>query len=391
MFSRMRGWVAEAASNKILEPSAWIDANFRQARDARISLLDTAATVTRSSEFTLPARQGGHQFHMYLAADASGTNTITLAPGQELIPELLRSDKMIELSSSHLDQLNALATKHPIVKTQMPDTKPCLRVITPAVAANLAAAREAIDLVKALLPYGAGNQIKDIAATKGESVLHSSLAFTNGGPALLAVTNGEPAFRALAARALAAIRAQGGYCDSQVRLTYHLLSQNPALRDCRIDMVSGEGHSFVVIRGQTPEHDIVVDAWAPFASPTLAQDALSMHRAILRGAEPDCTKPAGTVLPDLNIGVALRLQAMDRSHYPSIRRNFYAEKYLDPDSAIAERLATPVDQWDVPFSGNPNVRYEVRDESGRQLISGPLRFDMQRIPLSPGPYQTQEA
>ncbi|MCC4607398.1 Hrp-dependent type III effector protein [Xanthomonas campestris] len=377
VFSRMRGWVAEAASNKILEPRAWIDANFQHARAARISLLDTAAAVTRSLEFTLPAQQGGQQFHMYLAADASGTNTITLAPGQELIPGLLRSDKMIELSSSHLDQLNALATKHPIVKTQMPDTKPCLRVITPEVAANLAAAREAIDLVKALLPYGAGNQIKDIAATEGESVLHSSLAFIYGG---------GPAFRALAA-----IRAQGGYCDAQVGLTYQLLSQNPALRDCRIDMVSGRGHVFVVIRGQTPEHDIVVDAWAPFASPTLAQDALSMHRAILRGAELDYTKPAGTVLPALNIGEALRLQAMDRSDYPSIRDYFYAEKYRDPDSAIAEQLATPVDQWDVPFSGNPNVRYEVRDESGRQLISGPLRFDMQRIPSSPGPYQTQEA
>ncbi len=364
VFSRMRGRVAEAASNKILEPRAWIDANFPHARAARISLLDTAAAVTRSLEFTLPAQQGGHQFHMYLAADASGTNTITLAPGQELIPGLLRSDKMIELSSSHLDQLNALATKHPIVKTQMPDTKPCLRVITPAVAANLAAAREAIDLVKALLPYGAGNQIKDIAATEGESVLHSSLAFRNGG---------RPEFRALAA-----IRAQGGYCDAQAGLTYQLLSQNPALRDCRIDMVSGADHTFVVIRGQTPDHDIVVDA-------------LPMHQAILRGAELDYTKPAGTVAPALNIEEALRLQAIDRSDYPSIRDNFYAEKYRDPDSAIAEQLATPVDQWDVPFSGNPNVRYEVRDESGRQLISGPLRFDMQRIPLSPGPYQTQEA
>lgn len=312
MFSRMRGWVAEAASSKILEPRAWIDANFPHARAARISLLDTAAAVTRSSEFTLPARQGGHQFHMYLAADASGTNTIILAPGQELIPGLLRSDKMIELSSSHLGQLNALATKHPIVKTQMPDTKPCLRVITPEVAANLAAAREAIDLVKALLPYGAGNQIKDIAATEGESVLHSSLAFRIGG---------RPEFRAFAA-----IRAQGGYCDAQAGLTYQLLSQNPALRDCRVDMVSGGDHVFVVIRGQTPEQDIVVDAWAPFASPTLTQDALPMHRAILRGAELDYTKPAGTVLPALNIGEALRQQAIDRSNYPSIRENFVAEK-----------------------------------------------------------------
>lgn len=377
VFSRMRGWVAEAASNNILEPSAWIDANFPHARAARMSLLDTAAAVTRSLEFTLPARQGGHQFHMYLAADASGTNTLTLAPGQELIPGLLRSDRMIELSSSHLDQLNALATRHPIVKTQMPDTKPCLRVITPAVAANLAAAREVIDLVKALLPYGAGNQIKDIAATEGESVLHSSLAFRHGG---------RPEFRALAA-----IRAQGGYCDAQAGLAYQLLSQNPALRDCRIDMVSGEDHVFVVIRGQTPDHDIVVDPWAPFASPTLVQDALPMHRAILRGAELDYTKPAGTVAPALNIERALRLQAMDRSDYPSIRDNFVAEKFRDPDSAIADQLATPVDQWDVPFSGNPNVRYEVRDESGRQLISGPLRFDMQRIAFAPGPYQTQEA
>ncbi|MCC4615389.1 Hrp-dependent type III effector protein [Xanthomonas campestris pv. asclepiadis] len=377
MFSRMRGWMAEGASSKAPEPRAWIDANLPHARAARISLLDTATAVTRSSEFTLPAQQGGHQFYIYLAADASGTNTMVLAPGQELIPGLLRSDQMIELSSSHLDQLNALATRHPIVKTHMPDTKPRLRVITPAVAANLAAAREAIDLVKALLPYGAGNQIKDIAATGGESVLCSSLSLTTGGIP--------------AARAFVAIQSQGGYCEAQAALAYQLLSQNPALRDCRIDVVGGEDHEFVVIRGQTSEQDIVVDAWAPFASPTLVQDALPMHQALLSGAKLEYTKPAGTVLPALNIEGALSQQAIQRSKYPSIRENYFAEKYRNPDSVIAVQLETSEDQWDIPFSGNPNIRYEVRDESGRRLIYGPLRFDMQRIPFSPGPYQTQGA
>ncbi|UKE52547.1 Hrp-dependent type III effector protein [Xanthomonas translucens] len=377
MLGRMRGWMAEGSSSKAPEPRAWIDANLPHAQAARISLLDTAVIAPRSSDITLNLQQGARQFHTYLAADASGANTTILAPAQELIPGLLRSDRLIELSQSHLDRLNALATRHPSVKTQMPDTKAQLRVITPTVAANLAAAREAIDLVKALLPYGAGNQIKDVAATGGESMLCSLMSNR---------LNGRPA-----ARAFIAIQSQGGYCDAQAALTYQLLSQNPALRECRIDMVDGADHVFVVIRGQKPAHDIVVDSWAPFASPTLVQDALSMHRTLLRAGRFSNTKPVGTVLPALNIQEALSELAVQRDRYPSIREQFFAEKYRNPDNTIINNLRNPWDQWDTPFSGNPNVRYDVRDESGRPLIDGPLRFDMQRIALSPGPYQPPAA
>ncbi|WP_058361348.1 hypothetical protein [Xanthomonas translucens] len=333
--------------------------------------------MSRSSDITLRVQQGAHQFYTYRAADASGANTTILAPAQELIPRLLRSDRLIELSQSHLDRLNALATRHPSVKTQMPDTKAQLRVITPTVAANLAAAREAIDLVKALLPYGSGNQIKDVAATGGESMLCSLMSNR---------LNGRPA-----ARAFIAIQSQGGYCNAQAALTYQLLSQNPALRECRIDMVDGADHVFVVIRGQKPAHDIVVASWAPFASPTLVQDALSMHRTLLRAGKFSNTKPVGTVLPALNTQEALSELAIQRDRYPSIREQFFGEKYRNPDNAIINNLRNPWDQWDTPFNGNPNVRYDVRDDSGRRLIDGPLRFDMQRIAVSPGPYQPPAA
>ena len=203
-------------------------------------------------------------------------------------------------------------------------------------------------------------------------MLCSSLSHTLGG--------------SLEAHAFAAIQSQGGYCDAQAALTYQLLSQNPALREFRIAMVDGEDHAFVVIRGQKHAHDIVVDLWAPFASPTLVQDALPMHRTLLRAGEFRHTKPVGTVLPALNIREALRRQAIQRGHYPSIRERFVAEKCRDPDSDITSNLKAPLDQWDTPFSGNPNIRYDVRDESGHRLINGTLRFDMQRIAVSPGPY-----
>ncbi|WP_260607991.1 Hrp-dependent type III effector protein [Xanthomonas cerealis] len=377
MFDRVLGWMGGRSFSIPPDPRVWIDANVPHAKAARINLLDTAIAVSRSSDITLPVQQGAHQFYTYRAADASGANTKILAPAQELIPGLLRSDRLIELSQSHLAQLNALATRHPSVKRRMPDTKARLRVITPTVAANLAAARESIDLVKALLPYGAGNQIKDVAATGGESMLCSSMASTSRS------SPGD--------RAFIAIQSQGGRCDAQAALTYQLLSQNPALRECRIDMLDGEDHVFVVIRGQKPAHDIVVDPWAPFASPTLVQDALSMHRDLLSAGQFRHTKPAGTVLPALNIQEALNKLALQRERYPSIRERFFAERYRNPDNDIINNLRNPWDQWDTPFSGNPNVRYDVRDESGRRLIDGPLRFDMQRIAVSPGPYQPPAA
>ncbi|MGY8559070.1 hypothetical protein [Paracidovorax citrulli] len=372
----MRGWVAGGSSSKTPDPGAWLEGNVPYAKAARVSLFENAVTLPRSPDIALPVQQGAHPFRMHGVTDTSGRNTV-LAPAQELIPGLLRPDQFIDLSSRHLDRINALATTHPSIKTQMPDTKPHLRVITPTVAAHLAAAREAIDLVKALLPYGAGNQVKDIAATGGESVLRSSLSYALAG---------SPQ-----ARAFAAIQSQGGYCDAQAALTYQLLSQNPALRDCRIDMADGKDHVFVVIRGQKPAHDIVVDPWAPFASPTLVQDALPMHRTVLRAGQLQHTKTAGTILPPLDIGEALRRQNIQRNQYSSIKERFRAEKNRDADSAITSNLKYTGDQWDAPFSGNPNVRYDVRDDSGRRLIDGPLRFDMQRTALSTGPYQPSGA
>ncbi|GKT16765.1 hypothetical protein AVHY2522_12880 [Acidovorax sp. SUPP2522] len=330
-------------------------------------MLDGATPLLKQIDSASPLSAKPHQLDTYITFD-NVQNTV-LVPAKELLPGLLRSDQFIELSSDRLHQVNALSTTHPGVKTQMPDTASRLRVISPAVAANLASAREVIDLVKALLPGGAGNQMKDVAATGGDSFLRSSLSFTYGG---------SPA-----ARASVAIQWQGGYCDAHASLTYQLLSQNPTLKDSRIDLIGGgpESHVFVVIRGHTPEQDIVVDPWAPFASPTLVQDALPMHRELLgaAGGSVKHTKPAGTVSEALDIQDALRRQALTQEE--SIQKRFIEQKFRYPEDDIASQLKDPRDRWDVPFSGNPNVRYEVQDESGQKLTDFPLRFDMQRTGL----------
>ncbi|WOI43395.1 hypothetical protein [Acidovorax sp. BLS4] len=321
-----------------------------------------------------PLSSEPHRLDTYITFD-DAQNTV-LVPAKELLPGLLRSDQFIELSPDQLSQANALSTTHPGVKTQMPDMKHQLRSISPETAAHLAAAREAIDLVKALMPDGAGNQIKDIAATAGDSVLRSTLSHSNTKNPTIRATN--------------AIQYQSGNCDEHAGLTYQLLSQNPALKNARIDIVDGRpkgNHVFVVIRGQKSEQDIVVDPWATFASPTLVRDALPMHRKLLgaSGGGVAHTKPAGTQAAALDIE-ALRQQALIDNRLPIVEQ-FKAQRLRAPDDVIRDGVKYAGDRWDVPFSGNPNVRYEVRDASGHQLTDFPLRFDMQRAATGTGPRQ----
>lgn len=380
MLGTVRGFMGWGSSSKVPapepDPKAWFDSNVSEAKAARRRLLDSANPLLKQVGNVSALSTEPHRLDTYITFDEA--QNAVLVPAKELLPGLLRSDQFIELSPDQLNQANALSTTHPGVKTQMPDMAPHLRVISPATAANLAAAREAIDLVKALLPGGAGNQIKDMAATGGESYLRSSLSFS---------LTASPA-----ARAYLAIQYQGGYCDGQASLAYQLLSQNPALKDSRIDMVDGrpdENHVFVVIRGETSDQDIVVDPWTPFASPTLVKDALPLHQKLLgaagRGVQQ--TKPAGTVSAALDITEALRRQNLVKEQ-SSIAERFESEKFRYADSAITDNLKGKEDRWDVPFSGNPNVRYEVQDESGNRLTEFPLRFDMQRVAADPGPRQT---
>jgi len=378
MLGTMRGFMGwgSGPSGKAPEPDprAWIDANISEAKEARKCLLDGATPLLKQIHDGSPLSAEPYPLTTYLTFDAA-QNTV-LVPAKELVPGLLRSDQFIELSPDQLNQANALSTTHPGVKTQMPDMKHQLRSISPETAAHLAAAREAIDLVKALMPDGAGNQIKDIAATAGDSALRSSLSHSNtGNPTTLATK---------------AIRFQGGNCDAHAGLAYQLLSQNPALRHARIDVVDGGpngNHAFVVIRGKKREHDIVVDPWATFASPTLVQDALPMHRALLGAAGGGVahTKPAGTQSASLDIE-ALRQEALIDNQSPIIEQ-FKANRLRDPADVVTDSVKYADDRWDVPFSGNPNVRYEVQDESGRQLTDFPLRFDMQRAAYAPNPHQ----
>ncbi|MDA8523499.1 hypothetical protein [Acidovorax sp. NCPPB 4044] len=375
VLGNVRGLMAWGSSSKPSEPEpkAWLDSNVPEAKAARKRMQDDATFLPKQVHHDSPLAKAPYPLDTYMALEGMSENTV-LVPAQELVPGLLQSGKFIELSTAQLNQANALSTTHPGVKTLMPDMKPQLRVIPPETAVQLAAAREAIDLVKALLPGGAGNQIKDIAATGGDSVLRSALSHVHRGSA--------------AFRAKRAIQSQGGNCDAHAHLAYQLLSQNPALKTARIDIVDGgpDGkHTFVVIRGQKSEHDIVVDPWTSFASPALVKDALPMHRALLaaRGGGVSATRPAGAHSDTLDIE-ALRQQALIDNQSP-ISEQFKANRLRHPDDTIADSIKYADDRWDVPFSGNPNVRYDVQDASGRKLNDSPIRFDMQRAASSPGP------
>lgn len=377
MLGTMRGFMGWGSSSKVPapepDPKTWIDSNISEAKAARRRVLEGAGPLLKQVGNASPLSAEPYPLATYLTFDEP-KNTV-LVPAKELIPGLLRSDQFIELSTDQLSQANALSTTHPGVETQMPDMKPQLRSIPPETASHLAAAREAIDLVKALMPGGAGNQIKDIAATAGDSVLRSSLSHSNAS---------NPA-----TRAKRAIQFQGGHCDAHAYLTYQLLSQNPALKNARIDIVDGGpkgNHTFVVIRGKKSEHDIVVDPWATFASPTLVRDALPMHQKLMRasGGGVAQTKQAGTQSTSLDFE-ALRKEAVIDNQL-AITQQFKATRMRDPNDVITDSVKYKQDRWDVPFSGNPNVRYEVRDSSGHVLTESPLRFDMQRVAATASPH-----
>lgn len=368
---------ARASRNPIAleaDPKAWLNAKATEASAARRRLLDGAIPLLKLFHIASPLAAQPYQLDTYLTADGQAQNAI-LAPAKALIPGLLRSDKIIELSPGQLDRANALSTTHPGIATQMPDMQPRLHVISPAVAASMASAREVIDLVKALVPSGAGNQVKDLLATAGESHLRSRLSFKY--------------HRGVADLAHSIIQFQGGDCDGHASLAFHLLAQNPAFKDYQIDIVEvsqNVAHVFAVIRGDRPEEDIVVDAWAPFASPTFVQDALPMHRTLLDAERGKIrvSKPAGTVAPAMDIEQALKRQSQWQSaieKHSSLSEAFRLHAHHEPDAAITQVLIEKENLWDVPFSGNPNVRYEVRDPSGRALTDFPIRFDMQRAPV----------
>ncbi|MDA8444151.1 hypothetical protein [Paracidovorax valerianellae] len=351
------------------EPGVWLDSNASEAKAARSRLLDSATGLQQVHD-TLRFPETPCPLDTYITGECPVQHAVVV-PAKELHPGLLRADRFMELSSQRLTQANVLSTTHPGVTPLMPDMAPRLRVISPAAATHLALAREAIDLVKALLPAGAGNQIKDIAATGAENCFRSAMSYRG---------KGDPA-----TCASAAIKYQAGNCNAQASLAFQLLSQNPDLQNSRIDIVfdgpgGGHDHVFAVIRGQTPEQDIVVDPWAPFATPTFVVDALPMYRDLLSAGQEGIrhTKPAGTVSPPtLDIDEALREQGTVEKNPPLSEQYLHAMGF-DRELGLAIYLGHGKGLWDVPFSGNPNVRYEVQDESGHKLTDFPLRFDMQR-------------
>ncbi|WP_211462454.1 type III effector protein [Collimonas silvisoli] len=255
--------------------------------------------------------------------------------------------------------------------------EPCVVTIDAPTARRLATARATIDLVKALVPFGAGNQVKDVARTGGESYVRTALAERAGSAARRNRASGE----AHLPMARAALKWQAGFCDHQAALAYAVLGSHPDLKDAQIDCVANTRlkHTLVVIRGEQPEHDIVVDPWTIFSVPGLvAHAAADLGRIGLRPeVEPKnkimYSKPAGTQLPQIELEKP-EYQRDARNPFTVYREEIY---FSTPEKMMYGSLtdtSSTAAMFDATYNGNPNVRYELDDGKDKVM----LRLDVQR-------------
>ncbi|MDC6179438.1 hypothetical protein [Ralstonia solanacearum] len=307
-----------------------------------------------------------------------GGNELALADNSGLHADQLSNTRVLGLSPEAVAGLNDV--KHPAWPVEVQVLTPRVATVSATTMARLGIARGAIDVVKALLPYGAGNQIKDIARTNGESYVRAALADAEG-------RKSQPRYSKpdrYIGYASAAIKWQAGFCDQHAAIAFALLGAHPDLMHAQVDYVRHGtlDHTLVVIRGARPEEDIVVDPWAVFAVPALAGDV--SERLGTLGARPSeasrvllvNSKPAGKQLPALDLA-GLR----QRARAPATRDALavYRERFIhiEPGRALAgyltdkERPAV----FDVPYNGNPNVHYRVADAEE----SAVFRLDMQRM------------
>lgn len=306
---------------------------------------------------------------------------ILLGCNDDLFRAYLDNSKLCPLAPDQIGAIGKITS--PSFPMRSPRLEPRLVNIDARTATHLTYARTAIDLVKTLLPFGAGNQLKDLVRTGGESYFRADLAQN-----LVPFLSDE-----ISSIAAAAIRWKSGYCTQQAALTFAILRSLPELKDAQIDWVRYPHHShfMVVIRGDTPEHDVIVDPWVPFAVPGLPADATELHREMAQRPDPEknpkisiwASKPAGELFAPLEIAEILR----NWKKYGGEDLDLYKYHSQVCSGTPAKNLHTHLnktkapDRWDTLYSCNPNVRYQLEGKDGEPPMM--LRFDMQRVAKNP--------
>ena len=286
------------------------------------------------------------------------------------------------------DQLGAIGKiTRPIFPLLEQNLEPRVVNIDVRTAQHLVCARATIDLVKALLPFGAGNQIKDMVRTGGESHLRSVLAKR---ATRYVVSRAAPDDKCIH-RAKAAIRWKSGFCDENAALAFAILRSLPELKDARIDWIINHKlhHNIAIIRGDKPEHDVMVDPWATFAIPCLPADAADDFQEMAQRPElnPDnkivSSKSPGALFPALDIAAELRKHEKLSAEFKDPHEQYEKRLYFSTaPKGIHDYLTNTKDpdMWDLPYNGNPNVRYQLEGEDGEAPMM--MRFDMQRVEKS---------
>ena len=297
----------------------------------------------------------------------------------------LDKSRLCPLAPEQIGTIGKITSPHvPTSESAQPNLEPHVRDIDARTATHLTCARATLDLVKALLPFGAGNQIKDLVRTGGESHIRSVLAKK---AAEGAVSKAPPEQKCIG-RATAAISWKSGFCDENAALAFAILRSLPELKDTRIDWIVNRKlrHNMAIIRGNTPEHDVIVDPWMIFPVPCLLADATGFHQEMAQPPEmnPDnrvvSSKPAGELFPPLDVAAILRAHEKLPAGFKDPHVQYSQKIYFStPAKRIHDNITDPddPDAWDISYNGNPNTKYRLEGNDGEPPVM--LRFDMQRV------------
>lgn len=368
----------------------WLEQNYHSLGDEKNGLPSKPITAQPPAGKKANGGFNASELGARLGADQVIALHVTpdgILPGRNdgLFGRYLDKRQLCPLAPEQIGTIGKITSPHVSTsESAQPNLEPHVRNIDARTATHLICARATLDLVKALLPFGAGNQIKDLARTGGESHMRSVLAKRS---AEVKVRR-APSEQKCVHRAKAALLWKSGFCDENAALAFAILRSLPELKDARVDWIVNRElrHNMAIIRGDTPEHDVIVDPWMIFPVPCLLSDATDFHQEMAQPPEMNprnevvSSKPAGELFPPLDVTAILRahekLPAGLKDPHGQYRQQIY---FSTPAKRIHDNITDPTDpdSWDIPYNGNPNTRYRLEGNDGEPPVT--LRFDMQRV------------
>lgn len=188
-------------------------------------------------------------------------DSVGLAPIDILNPTA-EQRKLTRLDKREVDPVLTL------YKSGILEKKPSVRSVpvTEDIWDRLQLADAANRFTKALLPYGAGNQVVDVWRTQGES--HKKIAPLRKSFKELEAENGD--------YARAAVAVGAGNCGEHAHVAFSLLASTKRNHPISFVKAKGHDHGFVVIgdiNAEGPENLVYVDSWVTFPLAHLGKHA----------------------------------------------------------------------------------------------------------------------